>query len=421
MGKIEKIASHKKYTVNKKIVEYIKPQVIYVPLESKTGVKYTHLVKEGDYVYKGSIVAINKKINFPIHSSVSGYVVAGSKKIINNGNSIKCIVIENDFKEKYENRKGFKKDISTYSKEQFIEMLQTHGITGLGGSDFPTFIKYQIAKDYKCLLINGVECEPFVTADYALMNEKYDEILEGIDAILEIMNIKEAYIALNENYQAVINNFNKHIGTYPNIKLCLVQDGYPNGWERNTIEEIFGIKYDKYPTEKGILVSNVSTIYAIYEMLKYNRPLTERVITITGLLVKNPTNVKVKIGALISEVIENIGGYKKGTSPLLIAGGPMMGQSVATDDLIITKDLNCVIAMENNFDKATQCINCGKCASICPVSLIPIFIKENINNLENLKKLKCENCIECGLCSYICPAKLELRESVIHAKKKVSE
>lgn len=419
MSKIVKIPNIKKSTSNKRIVEYTKPQVIYIPLESKNGVKYTHLVKEGDYVYKGSVIAINKSINFPIHSSVSGYVVSGSKKIINNGNKIKCIVIENDFKEKYEDRRGYKKDISNYSKEEFLEMLRTHGITGLGGSDFPTFIKYKICDNYKCLLVNGVECEPFVTADYALMKEKTDEILESIDAILEIMNIKEAYIAINEEYTDVINIFNKHLGTYPNIKLSLVRNGYPNGWERNTIDEVFGLKYKKYPTEIGILVSNVSTIYAIYEMLKYNRPLTERVITITGPSIKTPSNVKVKIGASINEMIDNIGGYKKLNKPLLIAGGPMMGTSIPTDELIVTKDLNCVIVMEDNFAKPTECISCGKCASVCPANLIPILIKQNINDISTLKKLKCTECIECGLCSYICPAKIELREYVKEAKNKL--
>ena len=251
------------------------------------------------------------------------------------------------------------------------------------------------------------------------MKEKTDEILESIDAILEIMNIKEAYIAINEEYTDVINIFNKHLGTYPNIKLSLVRNGYPNGWERNTIDEVFGLKYKKYPTEIGILVSNVSTIYAIYEMLKYNRPLTERVITITGPSIKTPSNVKVKIGASINEMIDNIGGYKKLNKPLLIAGGPMMGTSIPTDELIVTKDLNCVIVMEDNFAKPTECISCGKCASVCPANLIPILIKQNINDISILKKLKCTECIECGLCSYICPAKIELREYVKEAKNKL--
>lgn len=419
MSKFINIPNLKNSTKNKKIVEYTKPQVIYIPLESKNGVKYTHLVKEGDYVYKGSVIAIDKSINFPIHSSVSGYVVAGSKKIINNGHKVKCIVIENDFKEKYEDRRGYKKDISNYKKEEFLEMLRTHGITGLGGSDFPTFIKYKMCDNFKCLLVNGVECEPYITADYSLMKEKVDEILECIDAVCEIMDIKEAYIALNEEYQDIIDNFNKHLGTYPNIKLSMVRNGYPNGYERNIIDEVFSIKYNKYPTEKDILVSNVSTIFAIYEMLKYNRPLTERVITITGDGIKTPSNVKVKIGAPLKEMIENIGGYKKLNKPLFIAGGAMMGISLPTDELIVTKDLNCVIVINNNFKSSTECISCGKCASVCPVNLIPILIKQNLNNISDLKKLKCLECIECGLCSYICPAKIELREYVKDGKNKL--
>lgn len=413
------IKSNKEKTKNEKIIEYTKPQVIYIPLESKSGVKYSHHVKEGDYVYKGSVVATNKKINFPIHSSVSGYVVAGNKKMMNDGNKIKCIVIENDFKEKYEIRKGFKKDLSNYSKEEFIDMLRNHGITGLSGSDYPTYLKYLSCDNFKCLLVNGVECEPYITADYSLMSKHAEEILESIDAILEIMQIKEAYIVLKENYEKVINCFNKYIGTYPNIKLITTVNAYPNGWEKNIINDLFNIKYDKYPSEKGILVNNVSTIYAIYEMLKYNRPLTERIITITGPGINKPQNVKVKIGSLISETIELIGGYKELKEPLLIAGGPMMGNCLPTDELIVTKDLNAVIVMNDDFEKTLPCIKCGKCASVCPVNLIPILIKENINNPKMLEKLKCEKCIECGLCSYICPSKIEIRQCVIEAKSRM--
>lgn len=415
------IKSNKKMTKNKKIIENTKPQIIYIPLESKLGVKYTHHVKEGDYIYKGSVIAINKKINFPIHSSVSGYVVSGNKKIIINGKKIKCIVIENDFKEKYEDRRGYKKNISNYTKEEFINMLREHGITGLSGSDFPTFLKYSSAKNFDYLLVNGVECEPYITADYALMKEHAEEILECIDAILEIMNIKTGYIVLKETYLDVINCFNKYIGTYPNIKIKTVADAYPNGWEKSIVKEVLGISITNYPSEKGILTNNVSTIYAIYEMLKYNRPLTERVITITGNCIAKPQNIKVKIGALVSEMIESIGGYKKIKDPLFIAGGAMTGNSLETDEVVITKDLNCVIVLETNIDKVSPCIRCGKCASVCPVNLIPILIKENKDDLKKLEKLHTTKCIQCGLCSYICPSKLPLKENVRMAKEKVLE
>ena len=193
----------------KEIQEYIKPQIIYVPLENKNGVTYKHLVKEGDYICKGDVVAINEKIDFPLHSSVSGYAIEGTKKIMNNGKKIKCIVVENDFKEKYRDKIGAKRDLSNYSKEEFISLLKNSGITGLGGSDFPTFLKYCTDNKIDYLLVNAVECEPYIWCDKAVVNSYAEEILECIDSILEIMNIKKAYIVLKENNAEGIKKITK--------------------------------------------------------------------------------------------------------------------------------------------------------------------------------------------------------------------
>lgn len=399
-----------------KIDNYLKPELVYIPLENKNEVVYKHLVKGGDYVHKGQVIAIDEKINFPIHSSVSGYALVGDTKTINNGKKIKCVVIENDFKEKYEKSKVVTK--KEYTREEFINALRENGITGLGGSDFPTFLKYD-NENTKYLLVNGVECEPFVSCDKALMKNSAEEILEAVDKIMTIMNLKKSYIVVKEDSTKVINAFTKHIGTYPNISLKLVKDAYPNGWERLVVRDTLGIEYDKYPIEKGILVSNVSTIYAIYEMLKYSRPLTERIITITGPGIKKKTNVKVKIGTLASEVIASLDGYKKLKNPLFIAGGPMMGKSIPTDDLIITKDINAILVIEDNFTRSLPCISCGKCLEVCPVGIYPAFIMKNIGNIKELECLKADECIECGLCSYICPSKIEVREFVKAAKEKV--
>ena len=233
------------------------------------------------------------------------------------------------------------------------------------------------------------------------------------------MNIPKAYIAIKETNDVIASEFKKYIGTYPNISLSFVSDGYPAGWEKNIVSEVLNITYDKYPSEKGVLVSNVSTVYAIYDMLKNNRPLTERVITITGSGIKKPQNVRVKIGALMSEIIEHIDGYKDLKNPLFIAGGPMMGKSLPTDDLLVTKDLNCVIVMENKLSYPNVCISCGKCASVCPVKLLPVLIMKNIKDDKKLKDLDPKRCIECGLCSYICPSKIEVREFVKEAKERV--
>ena len=410
-----------KIKVKKEMLEFIKPQKIYIPLENKSGIKYKKLVNVGDYVFKGQVVAMNESIDFPIHSSVSGYVVENESNELNTGKKVECIAIENDFKEKYQEKLGSIKEISNYSKEEFIELLKTSGITGLGGSDFPTFLKYNTDSKINYLLVNGVECEPYISCDKVVMSKYMEKILEAVDAILEIMKIKKAYIVVKSSNIESQKVINKYINTYPNIKLALTPDMYPAGWERNIVEVVLHKKYDKYPVEVGAIVSNVSTIYAIYEMLKYNTPLTERIITITGTGIRKPSNIKVKIGTKLSEIIENIEGYKDIKKPIFIAGGPMMGSSLPNDNLIVTKDLNCVLVIDDIELTNYPCIKCGKCTNVCPVHLLPVMIMNNIGNEKKLKELMPQKCIECGLCSYICPSKIEVREYVRIAKGRVNK
>ncbi len=410
-----------KIKVKKEMLEFIKPQKIYIPLENKSGIKYKKLVNVGDYVFKGQVVAMNESIDFPIHSSVSGYVVENESNELNTGKKVECIAIENDFKEKYKDKLGSIKEISNYSKEEFIELLKTSEITGLGGSDFPTFLKYNTDSKINYLLVNGVECEPYISCDKVVMSKYMEKILEAVDAILEIMKIKKAYIVVKSSNIESQKVINKYINTYPNIKLALMPDMYPAGWERNIVEVVLHKKYDKYPVEVGAIVSNVSTIYAIYEMLKYNTPLTERIITITGTGIRKPSNIKVKIGTKLSEIIENIEGYKDIKKPIFIAGGPMMGSSLPNDNLIVTKDLNCVLVIDDIELTNYPCIKCGKCTNVCPVHLLPVMIMNNIGNEKKLKELMPQKCIECGLCSYICPSKIEVREYVRIAKGRVNK
>lgn len=410
-----------KIKVKKEMLEFIKPQKIYIPLENKSGIKYKKLVNVGDYVFKGQVVAMNESIDFPIHSSVSGYVVENESNELNTGKKVECIAIENDFKEKYQEKLGSIKEISNYSKEEFIELLKTSEITGLGGSDFPTFLKYNTDSKINYLLVNGVECEPYISCDKVVMSKYMEKILEAVDAILEIMKIKKAYIVVKSSNIESQKIINKYINTYPNIKLALMPDMYPAGWERNIVEVVLHKKYDKYPVEVGAIVSNVSTIYAIYEMLKYNTPLTERIITITGTGIRKPSNIKVKIGTKLSEIIENIEGYKDIKKPIFIAGGPMMGSSLPNDNLIVTKDLNCVLVIDDIELTNYPCIKCGKCTNVCPVHLLPVMIMNNIGNEKKLKELMPQKCIECGLCSYICPSKIEVREYVRIAKGRVNK
>lgn len=407
-----------KISCTKKIENFLKPIIVYIPLESKMQITYRPLVNIGDYIYKGEVVAINTTIDFPIHSSVSGYLVGIKDMMIDTGKKVPCLVIENDYKEKYKDRVGAKRNISLYNKKEFLYMLNNSGIVGLSGNDYPTILKYTSKNDINHLIVNGIECEPYLSSDNAVMYQKCEELLETIDAMMEILKISKCYIAVKENNDKVINKYLKYINSYPNIKLYGIADAYPSGWERYLVKTICNVEYNKYPIEKNIVVENVETIYAIYELLKYNRPLTERVITINGDGCANKVNVKVKIGTLASELISSLGGYtKKKKDYLFIAGGPLSGKSLPSDGLVITKNLCGITVIPNNIEPPTECIKCGKCIKNCPVNILPVVIMNNVKNQRVLEKLHASKCIECGMCSYVCPAKINVKEFVKKAKE----
>lgn len=398
-----------------KINSYLNPKYIYIPLVVGSDKDITIVVKKGDYVYKGSVVGKSKgNFRIPIHASVSGIVQGYEEKSYLDGTKIKCIKIENDFKEQSLKQETVNK-ISKYTKEDFIKTLQECGVIGLGGAGFPTYVKYNTDKKINTLIINAVECEPYITTDYVLIENKIEEILEAIDAVIEINGIKEGIIAIKKSNKNLIKMFANYLGTYPKIKVKGVNNIYPAGWERTLINKVKGVEYNKLPLEKGIVVNNVSTMYAIYEALKYHKPLVDRVVTFTGENLNNPQNVLVKTGTLANDVINYLGGINNSVNGLLISGGPMMGKCI-DDDLIITPNLNCVLLKDKNEEQVTNCMRCGKCTDICPAHLSPVLIKDNINNPKKLIKLKVKRCIECGLCSYVCPAKLNLRGIVKNAK-----
>ena len=409
-----KIDKHK--LTNDKLLVYNKPKKVYIPLISGNDTNITILVKKGEYVYKGSIIGKRKgDFRIPIHSSVSGTVLDFEEKTCFNGEKVKCVVIENDFKEKIEQKLSVKRSINKYTKEEFLNLLMENGIVGLGGAGFSTYVKYE-PKNINTLIVNAVECEPYITSDHILAKQKCEEILEAIDAILEINKIKEAIIAIKKENVELKQIFDNYIGTYLKIKIKLVPNVYPMGWERKLIKEVTHKEYDKYPIEEGIVVNNISTIYAIYEALKYNKPLIERIITFSGENLQDKRNVLVKIGTPVSEVLEQL---KVKENSVIVAGGPMMGKKV--EDLVVSANMNCILALENKIDIPTICLKCGKCVEVCPSKLSPVLIMrtkvKKDKDINKLKKLHPEKCIECGLCSYICPANLLVRERVKDAKK----
>lgn len=395
---------NEKILPSKKIVDVLKPTLVYIPLISTLGYKYDMVVKVGDYICKGDIVGINKLSNFPIHASVSGFVIDVVKKYSLDGSLVDTVVIENDFKERYRNKRGKKKYINSYSKLEFINMLRDNGIVNLYGSDYPSFMNYYDKENIKYLIINGIDDDMFSSTNSMIMYNYTEELLAGIDAVLEIMNIETCYIAVNYCNELVINKLLKYKNTYPSIKIYGIMDGYPSGSELNILNSILDKNYDSIPDDLNVIFGNVSLMYAIYEMLLYNRPLTEIFITVSGSGCKDNANVRVKIGSEISYVMECLGGYKD-KKLYMIANDVMRGNSLKNDDVIITKDLHTIVCLPVKVEETIPCIKCGKCSYVCPSGLMPIMI---IKNKERAKKLRIDKCNNCGLCSYVCPSKIEL-------------
>lgn len=412
-----KLIGHKEESSHHSLVMALKPKKVFYPITDDV----TLLVSPGDYVYKGMLLGKhNSGKQMPIYSSVSGTFVEVLQCQYVNG-IYRSIVIENDFKEKLEKSKVVKDHIQDFTRDEFLHLLHDSGIVGLGGAGFPTYIKYDTNCPIKTLIVNAVECEPYITADDMIVREKCEAILECLDAIMKIMGIDDCVIAVKKTNSDIVNLFQTYIGTYVNMRLCLVPNIYPMGWERTLIQEVMGVTYDFLPIEKGIVVSNVSTVYAIYEALKFGKPLIERIVTFTGDMFTEPCNVLVKIGSNVADVISQFGRYKRNKDIYFVVGGPMMGKSLPSDDLVIEAHMNCILAIKANVESYEQtCLRCGKCVDVCPARISPVLIQEHLD-YDNLIDFHPERCIECGLCSYICPAQIMVRSHVKLAKKKLLE
>lgn len=392
-----KLPHHKHMSMNE-LKSFLNPKDIYLEQgDSKLLV--------GDYVYKYQTIGHKERFNVPIISSVSGTVVD-----IKDG----YIKIKNDLLEKTE-KEIINRDVSKIKKEEFLDIIEKAGIIGMGGAGFPTHMKYKTDKNIELLIVNAVECEPYITADYSIMNEKCNELLEGINNIIRINKINNAILAIKKTNVEVIKKFKEIIDKYPKIELRIVRDIYPMGWERTLIKEVTKKEYNILPIELGIIVNNISTIFAINNALKHDIPLVERIITITGENVKNPGNVMVKIGTSVNEILKFMGGILDDS--VLINGGPMMGVEINKTDYI-KPQMNCILVLPKpKEENIINCLRCGKCVSACPANLAPVLIKE-CSDKEELIKLQVNKCISCGLCSYICPSRIDLR-NIVNEKKEV--
>lgn len=400
------------------------------PLSQHIGAPAKAVVAKGDKVLKGQLIAeAGGFISSPIYSSVSGTVKAIEKRIVANGNKVDCIVIENDNNNEAVEGFGAERKLEDLSAEEIGNIITKAGIVGLGGAGFPTGVKLmpKNAQEIDTLIINGAECEPYLTSDYRLMLEKGAEIVKGIEAALKLLPNAKAVIGIENNKPDAIKAMEENTASNDKVSVCPLKTKYPQGGERQLIFAVTGRKINSkmLPADKNVVVANAATCYAIYEAVYKNMPLIHKVVTITGEGVNSPCNLDVPLGISHSEVLEAAGGAKENVVKY-ISGGPMMGMAMSSLDVPVVKTSSSILAFTED-DVAvlpeSTCIHCGKCMTVCPQNLVPQMLVKAVksDDFEKFNALGGMECIECGCCSYICPAKIPLTQRFKYGKVKVRE
>ena len=409
-------------TINAEVPDYI-----YIATNNSRCDKADVLVKEGEHVKMGQVIGVRHAGFFdqPIHATVSGTFVGYEKHYHRSGKLVEFMKIENDHQDSWDETLQPRSDeeIDKLTREEMVKILKDFASVGLGGSSFPTYIKFQTDKPIKTILINGIECEPYITADKRLMMDVPEEIIQGMIYVGKVFNCKDIRLCVKSKYHDIQEIYREIMRRYPDagLSVCPVGNYYPQGWELEMIKSATGIKVEqgKLPVEYGLLNFNVSTIHGIYQAVKLNRPVIERLISVSGDGIRFPSNFKVRVGTPIASLLERCGGYADPEKEkIFILGGPMMGASLPCDDCIITKTVTSVIVFNADKEDEMPCIRCGSCVLTCPSHLEPKQIMDAVkaNDKERVKKLNPLRCVECGLCSYVCTSHIRVTDFIRRAK-----
>lgn len=421
-----------KFSANSAIAEAGLPKVATIPLGQHIGAPASALVKKGDVVKVGQIVAQSSGfVSANIHSSVSGTVAKIDGTLDSSGFKRQAIIINVDgdeWMDEIDRSADLVKEIKN-SAEEIIKKVQDAGIVGLGGATFPSHIKLSPppGKTAEVLIINGVECEPYLTADHRLMLEKGEEMLVGIQLLMKAISVKKAYIGIENNKPDAIQHLTALCKNYEGIEVSPLKVQYPQGGEKQLIQAVINreVPSGTLPIEVGAVVHNVGTAYAVYEAVQKNKPLFERIVTVTGKSVKNPSNFLVRVGTPTSQLIELAGGLPDDTGKV-VSGGPMMGKALSSIEVPITKGSSGVLIFneqESTRRPIEPCIRCGKCVSVCPMGLEPFLLMTLTDKKmwDEMEQEKTMDCIECGSCMYTCPADRPLLDYIRLGKSTVGQ
>ena len=392
---------------------------VYFPVVSPNGKEIELYVKEGDKVKVGTKLGCRLDFYVPIYSSVSGVVVA--KEVLFNaaiGRPVSHIVIENDFK--YEKEEVLNKVTLESSKEEIFAAIKEAGLVGLGGAGFPTYIKYNNPNGIHTLLINAVECEPYLTTDYHSIKKDTAYLLKGAQLLKKALGAEKAIIAFKVNKDDMKAKILELIPEYEGVFITEVPDVYPMGWERTLIKQVFKKTYDRLPSEVGVVVNNAQTVIALGHALLDGEVLSKRLVTVSGNGIANPNNVICPIGTLAYELIAACGSYTANEINL-IPGGPMCGKAVVKADFPIAHQMGSLTVMKHVQYVQQACLRCGECTMHCPAGLQPVEIQIAVKkgDVDRMLALDAKSCVECGMCSYVCPSHIEVTDNIRKAKLQI--
>jgi len=418
----KELASGKAITVAKL------PDRIVVPLSQHIGAPAKAAVSMGDEVTRGQVLGgTTGFVSSPVHSSISGKVIAIADFPTAAGRMVQSIVVESDGRDE---AVAFKDnpDYLNLSVDEIKTLIKDAGIVGMGGAAFPTNVKLSPPKEktIDAVIINGAECEPYLTADHRLMVERPGEVVEGLKIIMKSLGVSEGHIGIEENKPDALDAVSSAVAGESNIKVWPLEIKYPQGAEKMLIKAVKGreVPSKGLPMDVGVVVQNVGTAIAVYEAVRYGKPLIERVVTITGKGIREPKNMLVRIGTLMSDVVEQCGGLIDGAVKV-IAGGPMMGFAQWTLEVPVVKGTSGILVLSEEeyvpSDEYSACIRCGSCIDVCPMGLNPsiLSIYAEKGFYEDAKDNNLFDCFECGSCAYVCPAKRPMVQFMRLAKSQV--